>query len=67
MKLVKNTTAWEWGKIKNQKVKFLLQHIFKMFSHTHMMGRMQDVKKPEGELLSNYSEDSLEILSALHW
>lgn len=33
-----------------------------------MMGRIQDVQKPEGEILSNYSEDSLKILSAeLRW
>lgn len=55
------------GEDKNQKVKFLLLHIFKMLSHTHMMGRIQDVRKPEGELFSNYCEDSLEILPAQLW
>lgn len=55
------------GEDKNQKVKFLLLHIFKMLSHTHMMGRIQDVRKPEGEPISNYCEDSLEILPAQLW
>lgn len=63
------------GEDRNQKVKLLLWHIFKMLSYTHMMGTMQDVQMPELfsnysdslELFSNYSEDSLEILSAQLW